>query len=436
MAVAISAIVSTACGGGSGSETGGGASAVSPTPAAISSPVPTAIPAPELSPTPSPQITEVPELTPTPAPRATAVPEVTPTPAPETTQAPEISPTPVPEATETPEISPTPAPEVTEAPEVSPTPAPEVSPTPVPEVTSTPEPEPEPEPEQVSLPAPFDGLEASFVQQLKADGPEGEDSLELIYDAYGSNAAETPGVYENDQHYGIDHIFEDSDDIVGDHFVFTLHRDTDSNKGVYSESSPRQRNEIKVHNPSEDRLKGFLGQSFSYSWKFKPNIDLELSSKFTHFFQLKAKYGDEQQPIMTISAAETSSSGNQFQIRYDEFSEGPNGEDNVTQFPVRLDWDLVAGEWLDIRVLVTYAEADDGGAYNVTITRMSDDEELVNVTQENIDMWRGPDNNNTPYVRPKWGFYRSTEESSSLRAAEEQVFFADFEISELVERTE
>ena len=430
MAVAISAIVSTACGGGSGSETGGGASAVSPTPAAISSPVPTAIPAPELSPTPSPQITEVPELTPTPAPRATAVPEVTPTPAPETTQAPEISPTPVPEATETPEISPTPAPEVTEAPEVSPTPAPEVSPTPVPEVTST------PEPEQVSLPAPFDGLEASFVQQLKADGPEGEDSLELIYDAYGSNAAETPGVYENDQHYGIDHIFEDSDDIVGDHFVFTLHRDTDSNKGVYSESSPRQRNEIKVHNPSEDRLKGFLGQSFSYSWKFKPNIDLELSSKFTHFFQLKAKYGDKQQPIMTISAAETSSSGNQFQIRYDEFSEGPNGEDNVTQFPVRLDWDLVAGEWLDIRVLVTYAEADDGGAYNVTITRMSDDEELVNVTQENIDMWRGPDNNNTPYVRPKWGFYRSTEESSSLRAAEEQVFFADFEISELVERTE
>jgi len=51
-------------------------------------------------------------------------------------------------------------------------------------------------------------------------------------------------------------------------------------------------------------------------------------------------------------------------------------------------------------------------------------------------MWRGPDDNNTPYVRPKWGIYRSTEELNSLRAAEEQVFFADFEISELIKRSE
>lgn len=130
--------------------------------------------------------------------------------------------------------------------------------------------------------------------------------------------------------------------------------------------------------------------------------------------------------MITISGAE-SSGDNQFQVRYDASSDGS------TEYLVREDWSLVAGEWLDISVLATYAEADEGGAYSVTITRIRDGQVIVDISGTEVDMWRGPsfEGEGTPYVRPKWGYYRSLADSDSLRADEEHVYFADFEVSEM-----
>ncbi len=62
----------------------------------------------------------------------------------------------------------------------------------------------------------------------------------------------------------------------------------------------------------------------------------------------------------------------------------------------------------------------------MTLTRLSDNEEIFNISEQHIDMWRGVLAQD--FARPKWGIYRSIVETDSLRAEEEQVRFADFSI--------
>jgi hypothetical protein len=54
-------------------------------------------------------------------------------------------------------------------------------------------------------------------------------------------------------------------------------------KGV----TDRQRNEIKAYDKSLTATLAFKGDTLQYSWKFKVSSELELSSKFSHFFQIK-----------------------------------------------------------------------------------------------------------------------------------------------------
>jgi len=74
-------------------------------------------------------------------------------------------------------------------------------------------------------------------------------------------------------------------------------------------------------------------------------------------------------------------------------------------------------------VQITYAEA---GKFDMTITRMRDDNIIFDISEDNIDTYRGVETRD--FSRPKWGIYRSILERSSLRAEEEQVRFADFTI--------
>ena len=90
---------------------------------------------------------------------------------------------------------------------------------------------------------------------------------------------------------------------------------------------------------------------------------------------------------------------------------------------IETDWSLITDEWIAVFVQATFSEA---GQFEMTLTRLSDNEELFSISEQNIDMWRGFSDDD--FARPKWGVYRSIVETDSLRAEEEQVRFADFVI--------
>ncbi|EWH11519.1 hypothetical protein DS2_03385 [Catenovulum agarivorans DS-2] len=261
---------------------------------------------------------------------------------------------------------------------------------------------------------------------LEADGPEqGASAYQLIEQVFGRGSIESPDMYSND-HTDVVHIIEDHDEIVGNHFVFLAHRDLDLNKGV---ASDRQRNEIKAYDKSNSDLLAFEGETFQYRWKFKVSSELELSSKFTHFFQLKAKNasesfanGNDNQPIITLSGAEASSSGNELQVRY---SKGHANASQLLQsyYMARLNWDVIVDEWVEVFVQATYAEQ---GELIFEITRLRDNNKVLAIHEQDIDLLRANDAGD--FVRPKWGIYRSIAETASLRADEEQVRFANFSI--------
>lgn len=251
---------------------------------------------------------------------------------------------------------------------------------------------------------------------LKADGPEGEETLDLIYAAFGNLSAETPGRYVDD-HFGVNHIFERIDPEIGNHFVFTLHRDLDGDRGKFGD---RQRNEIKVHNASDESLKGYEGTKFHYSWKFKILAGTEFSVRASHVFQLKMKNGIDSSPIATITIADVAGV-DQLQLRYT-----PDGlkKEIIDSVPLS----SIQDEWLQVNATAHFAHT---GQLQLSITRLSDSTEIINVNQTPINMWRTIRKGKIGYVRPKWGFYRFIIDRENLRADEEQVYFADFEIRKI-----
>jgi hypothetical protein len=261
---------------------------------------------------------------------------------------------------------------------------------------------------------------------LNSDGPNtGLDAYSLIENVFSAGAIEAPDFYSGD-HTSVTHIIEEEDDSVGPHFVFLAHRDLDFNKGVESD---RQRNEIKAYDKSDVSLLAFENQTLQYSWKFKVSSEQELSSRFTHFFQIKARNeneddsnGNDDQPMVTISAAEKSSTGNELQVRFST-GNNPDGTSTSDTYLATIDWFTITDEWLEVFVQATFAD-DEQGALKLTITRMSDEKVMIDIDESAIDMWRGVSEQD--FARPKWGIYRSISETSSLRAEEEKVRFADF----------
>jgi VCBS repeat-containing protein len=263
---------------------------------------------------------------------------------------------------------------------------------------------------------------------LNADGVNsGLSAYALIETVFSEGAIESPDMYAGN-HEGVTHIIEDTDSIVGNHFVFLAHRDEDQDrdKGL----TDRQRNEIKAYDKSPAATLAFENETVQYSWKFKVSSELELTSKFSHFFQIKARNesndntnGNDDQPIITISGAQKNSTGNQLQVRYSAGFDENGNSTGLDKNLIETDWSLITDEWVAVFVQATFSEE---GKFDMTLTRLSDNEELFNISEQNIEMWRGFSGDD--FARPKWGIYRSIVETDSLRAEEEQVRFADFVI--------
>ncbi len=254
-------------------------------------------------------------------------------------------------------------------------------------------------------------------RSLDADGAgTGLAAYDLIRAFGGSRPIEAPDLYP-ENHPGVAHIYEDTDATVGNHFVFIIHRDIDIDRDRL-DITDRQRNEIKTYDGSEEALKGYENETFVFTWKFKINADMAVSTRFSHFFQLKAVGGSDSHPILTISGAERSGADG-IEVRY-----SPLQEDTIMQ---RQDWSMVTGEWIEVYCRATFS---DNGALRLIAKRLSDDAVIFNIDESGLDLWRGEQADH--FVRPKWGIYRSILDRDNLRPVEENVRFANFDVSEVV----
>ena len=252
---------------------------------------------------------------------------------------------------------------------------------------------------------------------LDADGDMvGLDAYDLIRDFGGPNPIETPDLYPVN-HPGVEHIYEDFDPAIGNHFVFIIHRDVDIDRDRV-EITDRQRNEIKTYASSEEAVKGYENETFVYRWKFRITPDMEVSTRFTHLFQLKAVGGEDSMPILTISGAERSGEDG-LEVRHSPLQD--------TTILARTDWSMVTGEWLEAYCRVTFS---DSGDLRLIATRIRDGAVIFDIDERSIDLWRGEDASH--FVRPKWGIYRSILDRDNLRPDEEWVRFANFSVSEVM----
>src|SRR5262249_54786708 len=129
---------------------------------------------------------------------------------------------------------------------------------------------------------------------LNADGQ--TDTYTLINNLLGGTAQEVPDCSHPD--FG-PHITQAWDADLGKFaFIFHIHITPDNDRCV---AFDRQRNEIKTYGPSPDYLKGFLGDSVTFRWRFRLDSGFQPSPSFTHIHQIKAGDGDSAAPIITLT---------------------------------------------------------------------------------------------------------------------------------------
>ena len=242
---------------------------------------------------------------------------------------------------------------------------------------------------------------------LEADGP--GDTYELINSvlAPGYEAVESPDCAHPE--FGR-HITEVWDDALQQYvFEFHIHVTPDNDRCI---NDDRQRMEIKTYASSPENLKGVAGETVIYKWKFKLDAAFQPSTSFTHIHQLKAVGGSEEDmPLITFTPRK--SSANTMQIRYAE---------NTSQTTIHsVDLSLFLGEWVEVYEKVLYGES---GSFELRITRLSDQETILDFSRGAIRMWK----TDADFIRPKWGIYRSLNVPSDLR--DEAVRFAGFSIEE------
>jgi len=251
--------------------------------------------------------------------------------------------------------------------------------------------------------------------KLQSDGEEGMDTYDLIESVFGTGCIEAPDLYAVN-HPGIRHIIETSDEVVGNNFLFRIHRDEDYDRDTGK--TDRQRNEIKTYANSASNLKGFNGETMRFHWYFKLDSGFSISKNFSHFFQLKAVGGDDSsQPIVTISGS-INSGNEEFEIIYN------SGNGTSDKQLSHTNWSKAnTGQWMEMEVIATFAEE----GYLKIVIRDLAGEVILETERTSIDLWR----TGSTFVRPKWGIYRSLKSKSYLNEGEETAGFADFSVQKV-----
>lgn len=238
---------------------------------------------------------------------------------------------------------------------------------------------------------------------LKADGP--GNTYELINSvlAPGYEAVENPECVHTDFGRHIAEVFDE--DLKENVFEFYIHVTPDNDR---CKKNDRQRVEIKTYESSPDNLKGTLGETITYQWKFKLASGFQPSTAFTHLHQIKAVGGSEAMPIFTLSAKK--GKVNKMNLIHDN-----------TTIVASADLSKFENEWVQITEVIKVGA---NGTYSMTIKKIKEGTEILSYSNTNIMTIRA----DNKFIRPKWGIYRSLNKAGDLR--DEAVRFADFSITE------
>jgi hypothetical protein len=239
---------------------------------------------------------------------------------------------------------------------------------------------------------------------LEADGPGNTYELITSVLAPGGDAIENPECVH--PQFGR-HIAEVWDSVLNQYvFEFYSHVTPDNDRCI---AFDRQRIEIKTYESSPDNLKGVVGETVTYKWKFKIAVGYKPSSSFTHLHQIKPVGGDDGNPLFTLTPRK--GSPNKMELIHD----------NTTKVSI-VDLSLFEGVWVECTEIIKIGAS---GTYSMVIKRVSDGTVILSYSNANIMTIR-PDNS---FIRPKWGIYRSLTTPSDLR--DEAVRFAGFRIQEV-----
>jgi hypothetical protein len=197
-------------------------------------------------------------------------------------------------------------------------------------------------------------------------------------------------------------------------FEFYIHVAQDNDRCTVGVTD-RQRVEIKTYDQSPDNLKGVVGETVTYKWKFKVPTGFQPSSNFTHIHQVKPVNGDDGNPIFTITLRK--GSPNKLEVNYYDATL-PN---NVLTKVANVNLSSFENVWVEATEIIKVGA---NGTYSMVIKRVSDNVVLVNYANPNIVTIR-PDNT---FIRPKWGIYRSLLSVADLR--DDAIRFNSFSIQE------
>lgn len=266
---------------------------------------------------------------------------------------------------------------------------------------------------------------------LNADGP--GNTYELINSAFApnGNVIESPDQTPNGSHTAFGrHISEVFDENLNKYvFEFYSHVDTGAtsvlDNDISTGKTDRQRVEIKTYASSPDNLKGTLGETITYKWRFKVPVGFQPSANFTHLHQIKAVDGDDDSPIFTLTARK--GTPNKMQLIYVVDGNGSN------DYKSQINLSLFEGIWVDVIETIKVGTGA-SGTYTITIKKVSDATVLMSYTNNSIQTIRTaatdpvfPQVPNS-FIRPKWGIYRSLLDIGSLR--DDSMRFSDFSIAE------
>jgi hypothetical protein len=260
-------------------------------------------------------------------------------------------------------------------------------------------------------PNPVSQVTPPLVQGVKlvADGP--GNTYELINSVLGGTAVEDPDCAHRTFGRHVSEVFDNT--LNKNVFLFTLHVTPDDDR--CNGATDRQRNEIKTYGPSPNNMKGQLGDTVTYRWKFRIDAGFKPSPGFTHIHQIKAGDGtNEDSPLITITPRYGTPE------KLEIIHTGNTSSSTLGKVKI-VDLAPFKGVWVEVIEKVIYKTA---GSYEINIKRVSDGIELLSYTNNNIDLWRDA----ATFCRPKWGIYRSLNNVSYLR--DEEVRFADFCIAE------
>lgn len=257
---------------------------------------------------------------------------------------------------------------------------------------------------------------------LNADGP--GNTIELINNVFAQGHASVEDAECAHPAFGR-HIAEVFDADLNKYvFEFYIHVTPDNDRCIVT-TTDRQRVEIKTYEASSANLKGTVGETVTYKWRFKIPVGFQPSANFTHIHQVKAVDGDDDDPIFTLTLRKGST--NKLELNYvKESALSANKYRNI-------DLSLFEGNWVEATETIKVATA---GTYAITIKRVDNGATLLSYSNSNISTIRlgieGLGDNS--FIRPKWGIYRSLLDQASLR--DDSIRFSDFSISEATLGTE